>query len=36
LAPFFGGEVRTKSEEGPSEQTLNLDLLDRWGFTIKF
>ncbi|KAK2418600.1 putative carboxylesterase [Trifolium repens] len=30
LAPFFGGEVRTKSEEGPSEQTLNLDLLDRF------
>lgn len=29
LAPFFGGEVRTKSEEGPSEPTLNLDLLDR-------
>lgn len=29
LAPFFGGEVRTKSEEGPPEQTLNLDLLDR-------
>ncbi|CAL5194367.1 unnamed protein product [Lathyrus oleraceus] len=30
LAPFFGGEVRTKSEEGPAEQTLNLDLLDRF------
>ncbi|KAJ7971366.1 putative Alpha/beta-Hydrolases superfamily protein [Quillaja saponaria] len=30
LAPFFGGEVRTKSEEGPSEQMLNLDILDRF------
>lgn len=29
MAPFFGGEIRTESEEGPSEQTLNLDLLDR-------
>lgn len=30
MAPFFGGEIRTESEEGPSEQTLNLDLLDRF------
>ncbi|XP_061372132.1 carboxylesterase 15 [Gastrolobium bilobum] len=30
LAPFFGGEVRTKSEEGPPEQMLNLELLDRF------
>lgn len=30
LAPFFGGVVRTKSEEGPPELTLNLDLLDRF------
>ena len=29
LAPFFGGEVRTKSEEGPPEQVLNLEMLDR-------
>ena len=29
LAPFFGGEVRTKSEEGPPEHVLTLDLLDR-------
>lgn len=29
LAPFFGGEVRTKSEEGPPEHMLNLELLDR-------
>lgn len=29
LAPFFGGVVRTKSEEGPPELTLNLELLDR-------
>ncbi|KAJ1392748.1 Alpha/Beta hydrolase fold [Sesbania bispinosa] len=29
LAPFFGGVVRTKSEEGPPEHMLNLDLLDR-------
>lgn len=29
LAPFFGGEVRTKSEEGPSEQLLTLEILDR-------
>ncbi|MED6106206.1 hypothetical protein PIB30_002659 [Stylosanthes scabra] len=30
LAPFFGGVVRTKSEEGPSEHMLTLDLLDRF------
>ncbi|KAK7284743.1 hypothetical protein RJT34_19496 [Clitoria ternatea] len=30
FAPFFGGEVRTKSEEGPPEHMLNLDLLDRF------
>ncbi|OMO68699.1 Alpha/beta hydrolase-3 [Corchorus olitorius] len=30
LAPFFGGVVRTKSEEGPSEALLNLDILDRY------
>ncbi|KAJ4705457.1 putative Alpha/beta-Hydrolases superfamily protein [Melia azedarach] len=30
LAPFFGGEVRTKSEAGPSEAVLNLELLDRF------
>ena len=29
LAPFFGGEVRTKSEEGPSEELLTLEILDR-------
>lgn len=29
LAPFFGGEVRTKSEEGAREEMLSLDLLDR-------
>ncbi|KAJ4705458.1 putative Alpha/beta-Hydrolases superfamily protein [Melia azedarach] len=29
LAPFFGGEVRTKSESGPSEAALSLELLDR-------
>ncbi|KAL5545643.1 hypothetical protein UlMin_005330 [Ulmus minor] len=30
LAPFFGGVVRTKSEEGPSEAILNLEILDRF------
>ncbi|KDP21934.1 hypothetical protein JCGZ_03072 [Jatropha curcas] len=30
LAPFFGGLARTMSEEGPSEQFLNLDVLDRF------
>ncbi|XVE75813.1 hypothetical protein DITRI_Ditri12bG0122300 [Diplodiscus trichospermus] len=30
LAPFFGGVVRTKSEEGPSESLLNLEILDRF------
>lgn len=29
LAPFFGGEIRTKSEEGPSEEFLSLEILDR-------
>jgi alpha-beta hydrolase superfamily lysophospholipase len=28
-APFFGGVERTKSEEGPSETYLNLEILDR-------
>lgn len=31
LGPFFGGVARTKSEEGPSEAMLNLDILDRYG-----
>lgn len=30
LAPFFGGVARTKSEEGPSEQMLSLEILDRY------
>jgi acetyl esterase/lipase len=30
IAPFFGGEVRTESEEGPSEVMLNLEILDRF------
>ncbi|PKI32797.1 hypothetical protein CRG98_046790 [Punica granatum] len=30
LAPFFGGYARTKSEEGPSEGLLNLEILDRF------
>ncbi|ESQ40582.1 hypothetical protein EUTSA_v10014072mg [Eutrema salsugineum] len=30
LAPFFGGEERTKSEDGPSEALLSLDLLDKF------
>lgn len=30
FAPFFGGEVRTKSEEGPPEHMLSLELLDRF------
>ncbi|GLT45081.1 hypothetical protein SLA2020_189400 [Shorea laevis] len=30
MAPFFGGVVRTKSEEGPSEALLNLEMLDRF------
>lgn len=30
MAPFFGGVVRTKSEEGPSEALLNLEILDRF------
>lgn len=31
LAPFFGGVMRTKSEDGPRESVLNLDILDRYG-----
>ena len=30
MAPFFGGSVRTGSEEGPSEALLNLEILDRY------
>ncbi|GLT61906.1 hypothetical protein SLA2020_345790 [Shorea laevis] len=30
MAPFFGGVVRTNSEEGPSEAILNLETLDRF------
>ncbi|KAJ6303959.1 hypothetical protein OIU77_017771 [Salix suchowensis] len=30
MAPFFGGVARTKSEEGPSEQLLSLEILDRY------
>ncbi|KAL9153646.1 hypothetical protein ABFS82_10G063300 [Erythranthe guttata] len=31
MAPFFGGTVRTKSEaEGPPEQFLNIEILDRF------
>ncbi|CAL0310028.1 unnamed protein product [Lupinus luteus] len=30
LAPFFGGVARTKSEEGPPEPILNLEILDRF------
>ncbi|KAF9664832.1 hypothetical protein SADUNF_Sadunf16G0059000 [Salix dunnii] len=30
IAPFFGGVARTKSEEGPSEQLLSLEILDRF------
>ncbi|KAL0736446.1 hypothetical protein Bca4012_012656 [Brassica carinata] len=30
LGPFFGGEERTESEDGPSEQKLTLDLLDKF------
>ncbi|KAK7278774.1 hypothetical protein RJT34_23810 [Clitoria ternatea] len=29
LGPFFGGVIRTKSEEGPPEQMLTLEMLDR-------
>ena len=29
LGPFFGGVERTKSEDGPSEALLSLDLLDK-------
>lgn len=31
LGPFFGGVVRTRSEEGPPEQMLSLEILDRYG-----
>ncbi|KAJ9693808.1 hypothetical protein PVL29_009666 [Vitis rotundifolia] len=35
MAPFFGGSVRTRSEEGPSEAMLNLAILDRfWRLSI--
>ena len=34
MAPFFGGTVRTKSEEGPSETFLNLEHLDRYVLSI--
>ncbi|KAF7804195.1 putative carboxylesterase 15 [Senna tora] len=35
LAPFFGGEDRTGSEEGAREEMLSLDLLDRfWRLSI--
>ncbi|CAI0402420.1 unnamed protein product [Linum tenue] len=30
LAPFFGGIVRTESEEGPAEKLLSLEILDRF------
>uniref|UniRef100_A0A1J3EY63 Putative carboxylesterase 15 n=1 Tax=Noccaea caerulescens TaxID=107243 RepID=A0A1J3EY63_NOCCA len=30
LGPFFGGEERTESEDGPSEALLSLDLLDKF------
>ncbi|XP_068341315.1 carboxylesterase 15-like [Pyrus communis] len=30
LAPFFGGAERTKSEEGPCEVLLSLEILDRF------
>ncbi|KAH7512294.1 hypothetical protein FEM48_Zijuj12G0075400 [Ziziphus jujuba var. spinosa] len=35
LAPFFGGVARTKSEEGPSEAMLNLDILDRLRLAVE-
>ncbi|KAK4272640.1 hypothetical protein QN277_021163 [Acacia crassicarpa] len=35
LAPFFGAEVRTKSEESAQEKMLSLDLLDRfWRLSV--
>ncbi|XP_047152609.1 probable carboxylesterase 15 [Vigna umbellata] len=35
MGPFFGGVVRTKSEVGPPEEMLTLDLLDRfWRLSI--
>ncbi|XP_028777598.1 probable carboxylesterase 15 [Neltuma alba] len=30
LAPFFGGEARTNSEEGPPEEVLSIEMLDRF------
>ncbi|XP_027364284.1 probable carboxylesterase 15 [Abrus precatorius] len=30
MGPFFGGVVRTRSEVGPSEQMLTLEMLDRF------
>lgn len=30
LAPFFGGVLRTRSEEGPCEALLSLEILDRF------
>lgn len=33
VAPFFGGVVRTKSEEGPPEGLLNQEILDRYART---
>ena len=30
MAPFFGGTVRTRSEEGPSDTMFNLELFDRY------
>ncbi|KAJ7975918.1 alpha/beta-Hydrolases superfamily protein [Quillaja saponaria] len=36
LAPFFGGEVRTNSEEKGSEQLLSLEILDRfWRLSLE-
>ncbi|KAL2327313.1 hypothetical protein Fmac_020740 [Flemingia macrophylla] len=35
LGPFFGGVVRTRSEVGPPEQMMNLEMLDRlWRLSI--
>ncbi|RVW89714.1 putative carboxylesterase 15 [Vitis vinifera] len=35
MAPFFGGTVRTRSEEGPSDTMFNLELFDRfWRLSI--
>ncbi|KAI9186845.1 hypothetical protein LWI28_021584 [Acer negundo] len=30
LAPFFDGVARTRSEKGPSEAVLSLEILDRF------